>query len=171
MGVFNIDAHGFHWIDGSADDPQDLCLHGHAVAKIGDAVLEYDCTVSATALRLLKTLAEDHVFCGDDQQMLPCCGHFLVPNDDLTNVGYIGGCTNGVDWSVLHEGGMIKIVLEDGRTETVDPCAYREAVFRFADKVEAFYHTCTPRVLPEDEFERNGYIAFWNEWNRRRHAQ
>lgn len=171
MGVFSIDAYGFHWIDGSADDPNDLCLHGHAVAQIGDAVLECDCTVSATALRLLKTLTEDHVFRGDDEQMLPCCGHFLMANDDLTEVTYIGGCASGIDWSVLHRDGMIQLVLEDGYTETVDPDMYREAVYRFADKIEACYRACMPKILPEDEFERSGYIAFWNEWSRRRNAQ
>ena len=26
---------------------------------------------------------------------------------------------------------------------------------------------CTPKEIPENEFDRNGYTAFWNEWQRR----
>ena len=26
---------------------------------------------------------------------------------------------------------------------------------------------CCPKELPADELDRNGYIAFWNEWHRR----
>ena len=29
------------------------------------------------------------------------------------------------------------------------------------------YDACTPKEIPEDEFDRNGYTAFWNEWQRR----
>ncbi len=35
MGVFKIDADRLYWINGADDDPDDLCLHGHAVAYIG----------------------------------------------------------------------------------------------------------------------------------------
>ena len=31
MGVFRIKADNFEWIGGAADDPQDLCLHGHVI--------------------------------------------------------------------------------------------------------------------------------------------
>ena len=166
MGTFKIDATDFVWINGEQDDPEDRCLHGHAAAVIGGRTLEYDCTVSAAALYLLKTLTEDHVR-GKDNQLLPCCGFFLIANDDLTNVSIVG-CDSGVDWSVLHEGDQVRLVLEDGTQEVVALEDYRDEVFRFADKVEAFYRACTPKKLPEDEFDRNGYLAFWNEWRRRR---
>ena len=26
---------------------------------------------------------------------------------------------------------------------------------------------CAPKELPPNEYDRNGYIAFWNEWHRR----
>ena len=45
--MFSIDVTKY-WLvknDGK-DDPMDLCLHGHAVVKIGERVLEDDCTVS-----------------------------------------------------------------------------------------------------------------------------
>lgn len=172
MDTFRIEAARFYWLkDDGRDDPVDLCLHGHVIVRFGDAVLEDDCTVSAAALRLLKTLEEDHPYRGDDEQMLPCCGFFLLPSDDLQTVTYIGGCSNGTDWAVLHEGGYIRIVLADGRTFSVDPAEYRAEVFRFADSVQAYYDSCRPKILPDDEPERSGWIAFRNEWNRRRHPQ
>ena len=172
MDKFHIEATRLHWLnDDGADDPTDLCLHGHVIARFGSAVLEDDCTVSTTALRLLKTLEEDHPYRGDDEQMLPCCGHFLVPSDDLQTVTYIGGCFNGTDWALLHDEGYIRIVLADGREFSIDPDEYRAEVFRFADAIKAYYDSCLPKILPNDEFSRNGYIAFWNEWQRRRNPQ
>ena len=47
MDQFKIRATSFYWIDGDADDPEDLCLHGHVVAEIGGVRLEDDCTVGA----------------------------------------------------------------------------------------------------------------------------
>ena len=59
MSQFKIDATDLTWLDDPVNDPQDHCLHGHAVAQIGERTVEYTCTVSATALYLLKTLTED----------------------------------------------------------------------------------------------------------------
>lgn len=72
MGKFQIDATKFYWINEEADDPEDLCLHGHVVVSIGDLKLEDDCTVSATALYLLKSLTEDHMAGGGDSAACLC---------------------------------------------------------------------------------------------------
>lgn len=169
MSDFKIDAYDLAWIDGVEDDPKDLCLHGRAVAIIGDKKLEYDATVSATGLCLLKTITEDHII-NKDIQMFPCCGHTLIPGEDLSEV-YIMGCSNGIDWTVLHEDGYIKIILEDGETTLVEFEQYKQEVFALADKIESFYNACSPKRLPKDAFEKNGYLAFWNEWHRRRNKQ
>lgn len=166
MGTFKVDAENLGWMNGADDDPNDLCLHGHAVVYIGKRRLEYDATVSATALYLLKSLTEDHVIY-QDNQILPCCGFFCIPNKSLDNVD-ISGCPYGIDWTIKHENSCIVLILEDGTEERVSMKEYREEVFRFTDKIEAFYKQCKPKVLPKDEFERDGYIAFWNEWYRRR---
>jgi len=166
MGTFSIEIENLEWINGSKDDPEDLCLHGKVVAYIGKVKLEYDATVSATALYLLKTLTEDHII-NTDNQMLPCCGFFYIPNEELDNV-VISGCDNGIDWSVIHDGDNVILELDDGTKESVFIEDYREAVYDFADKVEAFYKSCSPKVIPKDDFERDGYLAFWNEWHRRR---
>ena len=53
--MFSITVSQLHWLEGS-NECEDLCLHGHAVAEIGNERLEYDAAVSATALYLLKSL-------------------------------------------------------------------------------------------------------------------
>ena len=64
---FSIYADNLTWINDNKDDPEDLFLHGHAVVIIGNHKLEYEATVSATALYLLKTLTEDHIIFEDNQ--------------------------------------------------------------------------------------------------------
>ena len=166
MGIFRITAKNFHWINGEKDNPQDLCLHGDATAIIGDRILERSCTVSATALYLLKTLTEDHIIY-EDNQMLPCCGFNFLPDKTLQNV-IVLGCPNGIDWTVRHNGNDVIITLEDGTTETIGIEEYKAEVFKFADIIEDYYNSCSPKILSEDYFDRDGYIVFWNEWHRRR---
>ena len=166
MGRMKIEANKFEWIGGAADDPQDLCLHGHVTAQFGDTVLEDDGTVSATALYLLKTLTEDKIMAYNDIQMIPCCGHFLIANENMTEV-FISGCDNGTDWSTIHEGDLVRFILPSGQEEVVSLREYRSEVLGFAEKVKRFYDACTPKQIPENKFSRNGYIAFWNEWQRR----
>ena len=165
MDVFKIMVENLEWINGEKDDPNDLCLHGDAVAKIGEEIFEYSATVSATALYLLKTLTQDHII-NEENQMLPCCGHFMIPNDDLTNVD-IYGCPNGIDWTVLHDGDNIKLITESGRETVISLDEYQKEVFWFADKIEDFYKECSPKNL-SNEYERDWYYAFWNEWHKRR---
>ena len=73
-----------------------------------------------------------------------------------------------MDWSIVHDRRNVKIILPFGQEERIPLAGYKKEVFRFADKVEAFYQACTPKEVPDDEFDRNGYLAFWNEWHRRR---
>lgn len=166
MSKFKINVDNMHWTDGKADDPEDLCLHGHAVAIIGDEKLEYDATISATALYLLKSLTQDHIIYKENQ-MLPCCGFSIIANEELSNVD-ICGCPNGIDWSVIHEEDYVKLILDNGKEEVIPFRDYQLEVYKFADQVEQFYQSCTPKIMPQDEFDRNGYLAFWNEWYRRR---
>lgn len=166
MAGFHIDAGHFSWINGPEDDPCDLCLHGDAEAVIGGETFTYTCTVSAAALYLLKTLTQDHVS-GEENQMLPCCGFSIFADSTLSTVDIIG-CPNGIDWSVFHEGDSVRLVTQSGKETVVPISDYKEEVFRFADKIETYYQSCAPKILPEDETDRNGYIAFWNEWHRRR---
>ena len=164
--MFKIDVDNLRWIGSIQDSCEDLCLHGNAVALIGGRKLEYSATVSATALYLLKSLTENHIIY-EDNQMMPCCGFFLIADNKLESVT-ISGCMNGIDWSVIHDGNNVRLILEDGLEIVIPRDEYKKEVFQFADKIEAFYLSALPKKLPADEFDRNGYIAFWNEWLRRR---
>lgn len=171
MGIFKITADDFKWITGAADDPGDRCLHGHVTVTIGGTTMEGDGTVSATALYLLKSLTEDHISSKYDIQMVPCCGHFLIANEELSEVTIIG-CDTGLDWTIRHKDGQILLTAPGGEETAVEYYDYVYEVCHFADMVERYYSKCTPKILPDDEFERNGYIVFWNEWHRRyREAQ
>ena len=132
--LFKIDVDQFSWICGSEDDPEDLCLHGHVTVQIGKTVMEYDGTVSATALYLLKTLTNDKIMSEYDIQMVPCCGHFLIANQDLSEVT-ISGCDDGLDWSTEHEGDGVRLTLPSGESRWVDFYSYRYQVLQFVEKV------------------------------------
>lgn len=166
--MFSIKATDLHWMEGT-DSAKDLCLHGKVTVIIGNETLEYDPTsVSAAALSLLKSIKQDHRI-NESIQMLPCCGFFMIANEDLTSVDILG-CPNGVDWSVLHENGAVVLLTEAGERAVVPVDVYQTIVFAFADKIEAFYRAAEKKVLPKDVFERNGYIAFWNEWKALRYG-
>ena len=167
---FRVDADDFYWIkDDGEDDPHDLCLHGHVFVKIGEEFYEYDASVSAAALYLIRTLTENHIS-PTDQPMLPCCGHSMFANDEPDTVTIIG-CPNGIDWSVWHEGDNIRMVTGAGNETVIPLNDYIREVNIFTDKIESYYAKCVSKNLDEkEEYERNGYIAFWNEWHRRRHA-
>lgn len=81
--MFRIEIVSKYWINNLADDPEDRCLHGDVKAFIGEETFETSCTISAMALRLLKTLDEDHTIPNCEEQMLPCCGFFIIPNKHL----------------------------------------------------------------------------------------
>ena len=166
MGIFKIKADDLQWITGAKDDPQDLCLHGRVTAQFGDTVLEDYGTVSATALYLLKTLRDDKIMAPYDIQMIPCCGHTLIANDGLSEVT-ISGCDTGTDWSTIHEGNTVRFLLFSEQEEVVSLRDYQYEVLDFAKKIKQFYDSCTPKEVPKNEFDRNGYTAFWNEWQRR----
>lgn len=169
MEKFIIDIVDLYWIDGEKENPEDLCLHGEVNVTIGGETIaeKYDCTVSSTALYLLKSIKEDHLINNSCNQMLPCCGHFIIPNDNDTVE--ITGCDTGIDWDIIHQGNFVKLVTEDKKETLIDIDEYTKVVFDFADKIEAFYKSCKEKVLPKDDFDREGYIKFWKEWNNRRH--
>jgi hypothetical protein len=170
MNIFNFEiyAENFYWLcSDDKDNPDDLCLHGDMIAVIGDEKLEYNGCVSAAGLYFLRTLTENHII-NSDQPIFPCCGHHLYAvNEELDTVD-IGGCPNGVDFSVIHESDNVKITTKSGNEICVNFNEYENKINAFADSVESYYEKCLPKYLSKcDTIERNGYIAFWNEWKRR----
>lgn len=166
--MFSISVSDLHWMEG-VNEEEDFCLHGYATVQIGKEIFEYEATVSSTALYLLKSLKDDHKIY-ESNQMLPCCGFFMIANEDLSKVD-ICGCPEGIDWSVYHENDKIVLITESGNITKISNNDYRNTVFAFADKIEAFYHKSKAKTLPNDDFDKNGYIAFWNEWKAIRYKE
>ncbi|KOS07010.1 hypothetical protein AM493_13935 [Flavobacterium akiainvivens] len=156
-----------HWLGGVKDAQDDLCSHGFVYAEIGGEVLcndtDFEATTSAAALHLMRTLKQDYepgMFAG---QLLPCCGHFIIPADDLLRAD-VYGCPSGIDWHVTHLDGFVTLTSEKGAKATLIFEHYKDEILAFADSVEAFYKASLPRNIPTDDFDRNCYQAFWNEW-------
>lgn len=81
----------------------------------------------------------------------------------------IMGCPNGIDWTVKHiENGQIKHISESGKEGIISKDEYQKMVIEFVNQVEKFYEQSKPKVIPEDEFDRKGYEAFWKEWKKLR---
>jgi RNAse (barnase) inhibitor barstar len=154
------------WINNNADDYSDLCAHGDVTAVIGSEEFTCNCTISSTALYLLKSLTQNHIM-NESNQMLPCCGHSLYPNEDKYTVGIIG-CPNGIDWSIIHENDTILLITETSNKTSVPFDEYKNEVIDFVNNVETFYSVCSPKIIPRDPFEKLGYLTFWNEWNFRK---
>ena len=150
--------------DTPKDRVHDYCVHGKVVFKIDACNLsneDSDWCVSASAYRFLRSIFDNH-FTGADEQMIPCCGHFLIPSQNKTCVTIIG-CPNGIDFDIIHEDNNIIIRTQDGTTYTVTFNDYKAAVLSYANQIQDFYHQNPPRQI-EDSFNQDGFSAFCNEW-------
>ena len=113
---FSIEINEIHWLS-QENTNTDLCAHGNIKVEIGDELIagmnkDENWTISATALFLLRTLERNHTKENQvGEHLIPCCGHFLVFTDDMEEL-YIGGCSSGIDWEVIHENGFVKIKTE-----------------------------------------------------------
>ena len=68
---FEIKIKKLYWIDGCQDNKEDLCLHGDLEIRLNDQIVEYSPMVSATGLRLLRSLFNDHEE-GKEEHLFPC---------------------------------------------------------------------------------------------------
>lgn len=174
MSEFKIDVDSFYWIDEDVSNTTDLCLHGHVRLQIGSYRAEYDGTVSASALYLLKTLNRDHIP-GVEIQLVPCCGFSMFAISSLKanpkSVKKYGefceilGCTNGLDWTVKHESDFIRLVSDTGESIFIPFEQYKTQVFSFSNKVKSFYDSSLPRNVSDyDSVDKEGFKAFCAEW-------
>lgn len=170
---FDIKIVDLHWIK-HVDDPADLCAHGHVFVKIGDEVVSDQdspgITISSTALYLMRTIKGNYKKNDYASQLLPCCGHFFMADEENDAVN-IMGCPNGIDWTIIHtRDGKVKHITESGQEAIIDEEAYKKIVLDFADQVERFYQASLPKTIPTGDSDKRGYLAFWKEWRRLRDA-
>lgn len=159
---FEIRIKKLYWIDGNENNREDLCLHGDLEIRLNDEVIKYSPTVSAAGLRLLRSLFDDHQ--GEKgKHLFPCCGNTMIANEDLDKVEIIG-CDQGLDWSVRHKDGLVTVKADKNTETTIYYLQYKKEVSSFIKEVENFYKKAGKRILPENKIDREGYLAFWREW-------
>jgi hypothetical protein len=164
---FDIKLSDLHWIK-SIDDPTDLCAHGCVYVRIGTEVIAekgtLNVTVSSTALYLMRTLKENYTEGDYASQLLPCCGHLMIADNEKDLVD-ICGCPNGIDWRIIHtDGNKVKHISESGQEAIIDKEDYKKLVLDFVDQVEQFYKNSKTKEIPTDDSDRKGYLTFWKEW-------
>lgn len=142
----------------------DTCIHGEVIFKIDDQSLSDDSQwcVSASALRFLHSIFENH-FMGEEQFLIPCCGHMIIPSDDGKKV-QIYGCSSGIDFNIIHDGENVMVVTAAGREYQVLFEDYKQAVLTFARQIMDFYQNNPPRAF-EDDDDANGFGAFVSQFH------
>jgi hypothetical protein len=153
----------------------DLCSHGGVRLTIGGQVIalgedDYEYGISESALALLRTLESDHsperrvaerlIFHG--------CGAILMM-----------GCPVGIDWSVSHVDGQVRIddvVRYDTVNETeavrfpgvaaeLSEDEYRLQVVAFAERAKEPFEKIAKE--PADDFGQQQHADFWEEFDAR----
>lgn len=160
-----------HWIqDDGRDNENDLCSHGEVYLRIGDEELSnHDSgswTLSTTGLYLMRSINNNYEVGSYGSQLLPCCGHCFIADPEKESVILIG-CPRGIDWRIIQiKNEAVKHISASGAEGIISKTNYQRLVLKFVNEVEEFYQKNQPKKMPEDEFDRMGYEAFWNEWNR-----
>ena len=163
--MLRLYAEDLHYLGETEKERQrDCCVHGRVVFSVGDTVIAGDgeWCAGASALRFLRSVSSDH-FSGAEEHMIPCCGHFMIPADGGKAVAVVG-CSNGVDFDVIHENGRVTLRTGVGGVFSIPFSEYREAVLFLAEQIEGFMRD-TPARIVDDPFDKAGYEAFQTEWH------
>ena len=89
----------------------------------------------------------------------------MYDTDDSEDV-LIVGCPNGIDASVIHQNGAVKITDQTGQSKLISKAAWTSSVLNFSAEVRRFYDSCAEKT-PCDEVARKGYDKMRAEWDRR----
>jgi hypothetical protein len=176
---FKIDLKKIHWLENYEDeDNLDLCAHGKVCVTIGNEIVADNSSdsndwwsLTAMSLHLLRTLELNHTsesLVGDC--LVPSEGHHIdhQPNDPIVHIETVYPMERGKNWWVIHQDNQVKLTTESN-FETVIPFEeYKDEVLNFVDQVEGFYQSSQPKTLPEDEYDKGGYLKLWKEWELRR---
>ncbi len=163
------------WVTGEEDVIWDQCAHGTVVFRVNETTFvepeDGNWTVSATGLYLLRTLSFDHTLensVAEGSFLFPCCAFNAWPIEDNKEFKVLlcSGCSQGIDIAVRHVAGKVHLEAED-KVEQVTETEWRQAVLAFVRQVEGLYASCTPKIYIDDEFDRKGWQAFWQEWRER----
>lgn len=76
------------------------------------------------------------------------------------------GCNTGIDVEILHHQDVVTVKSPAG-SEKVTKSEWAVAVLGFVNSVQDFYRASASKVAIEDEYDNQGWTAFWEEWNER----
>jgi hypothetical protein len=163
------------WVGGTPEQAKnDLCSHGDIRLVIGGcpvapAAGEGDYTISTSALALLRTLESGHSpESRVAERLVLCCGMLSMLS-----------CPIGIDWSVSHIGGRVRLldvvrydstdesqaVLFPGLAVELAQDEYRRQVVAFAEQAKQLFDGVEKTLA--DDLERRDYEGFWQEYDAR----
>jgi hypothetical protein len=177
LANFKIEIISTHWLE-NYDDPDDRCVHGKVKVIFGNEIVAENSddpndwfTLSAMALHLLRTLETNHT---EETPVAQC----LVPGDGYhidhrenqfqVHIETLYPMVYGYNWWVTHIKDKVKLETIIGNISIIPFEIYKKEILNFADKIEEFYKKSSPKNLPEIEYDKIGYLKFWNEWHTRR---
>jgi hypothetical protein len=124
-------------------------------------------TVSAAALFMLRTIESDYGLERIDASsnyLIPHCGHTAWLCGENGRLEVLG-CNDGVDIRVEHVvSGYVRLTSGTLGTD-VPEAEWKAAVVGFAEQVKAFYRRSLPKESIDDQFDRQGWSAFWSEYD------
>jgi hypothetical protein len=158
-----------YWIrDDGKDDKDDCCSHGEVYIRIGSEELSNKETgawsLSTAGLYLLRSLGQDCQFDEFSNQLVPCCGHMVIPDENIVNFVQIIGCPSGIDWEIVHKGCKVTFKSEKGSTAELPFDEYRNMIIEFTDQIESFYGSPSEKNVLGDDLDKDGFDQFWAEW-------
>ncbi len=165
---FEITILRLHWIkDDGQDDPEDKCVHGEVLVRIGDEVLSNaeagSWSLGTFALFLMRSLKRDYEPGMYENSLLPCCGHFIIPSERSGDLLIVQGCNMGLEWKITHTKRGINLQSETGKPILVNKDEFQEEIRNMIVTIEEFYANAKPKTY-YDDFEAEGWSQFWAEW-------
>lgn len=171
---FQVEFSNLHWIVENSED--DLCAHGSVAISIDSQIVVQSDNLCVTtgALYLLRSLFKDVSLGGygseEQEHMIPCCGHGWIARSD--SVMITGSCDKGIRWNARHQDELVILssfpYTTPQHTELPIQIAWRDyamAILPAIDSVLDFHKSQPPRLFFDDE-ARQGYHAFWGEFDR-----
>ncbi len=173
--MITLQAINLRWMSDGDGSRNDQCAHGLCSFMADDVKFvvpdDGEWTLSATALYLLRTLEFNHQVeakVAESNFLFPCCA-FTAWVDNGKFPVVCCGCPSGLDVWVKHQGDEIELSSDKG-TCIVSRKDWTNAVTQFADQITSFYAENAPKEHIVDDGDREGWAAFWNEYNQRRSA-
>jgi hypothetical protein len=77
------------------------------------------------------------------------------------------GCNTGINPELHHSDRKVHLKLHE-KESTIELKEWVLAVLGFIQQVESFYENCTPKAAIQDDLDRQGWNAFWQEWQQRK---